>query len=289
MADWGSIIGAVGSVASAYLGSQSSKNAGKDATNAANAANATQLQIYQDQVRRQQPFYDNGLTAQNRYMQLLGLTPASGSGSSSSLYYDLGADGTPIARADLYANDPKYRAAWDKFLGQHQNQWHTGYWSGSDRNMIQGQMESALGKVQQPTTASMTQQQAFDAFRNTPGYQFGLDQGMKAVQASAAARGGLNSGATLKALQRYGNDYADQQGYTPYMNRLAGLFGGAQTAASSMGQAGQNYASAYGQNMGDASAARQRSTYNSANAWQQGLNSLGYFANQYGANNGWWG
>lgn len=284
--DWAGLAGAA---IDAWQKSSASKKAGKDATKSANAANQTEWNIYQDQVRRQQPFYDNGLAAQNRYMQLLGLTPASGGGSSSSLYYDVGADGTPIARADLYGSDPKYRAAWDQFLKQHQNQWRTGYWSGSDKNMIQGQMESALGKIQQPASSSMTQQQAFDAFRNAPGYQFGLDQGMKAVQASAAARGGLNSGATLKALQRYGNDYADQQGFAPYMNRLSALYGGAQTAASNIGQAGQNYASAFGQNMNNASQARQQSTYNSANAWSQGLSDMGYLVNKYGTSKGWWG
>lgn len=41
-----------------------------------------------------------------------------------------------------------------------------------------------------------------------PGYQFGMDQGMQALDRSAAARGNLLSGATLKAAQRYGQDYA---------------------------------------------------------------------------------
>lgn len=56
------------------------------------------------------------------------------------------------------------------------------------------------------------------------------------MQASAAARGGLNSGATLKALQEFGNNYADQQGYTPYMNKLASLAGMAQTSTNTTGQ-----------------------------------------------------
>lgn len=43
---------------------------------------------------------------------------------------------------------------------------------------------------------------------NEPGYQFGMDQGMQALDRSAAARGNLLSGATLKAAQRYGQDYA---------------------------------------------------------------------------------
>jgi hypothetical protein len=42
----------------------------------------------------------------------------------------------------------------------------------------------------------------------TPGYQFGMNQGIQAIDRSAAARGGLLSGATLKAANRYGTDYA---------------------------------------------------------------------------------
>src|SRR5574343_105280 len=41
-----------------------------------------------------------------------------------------------------------------------------------------------------------------------PGYQFGLDQGIKGVNASAAARGGLLTGGAVKAAERYATDYA---------------------------------------------------------------------------------
>lgn len=41
-----------------------------------------------------------------------------------------------------------------------------------------------------------------------PGYQFGLDQGNRSLQASAAAKGNLLSGDQLKGLQSFGTDYA---------------------------------------------------------------------------------
>lgn len=126
-----------------------------------------------------------------------------------------------------------------------------------------------------------TSSDPFAAFRNTPGYQFGLDQGTKEVQASAAARGGLNSGATLKALMKFGNDYADQQGYTPYMNRLATLFGGAQQATNQLGQAGQNYANQVGNNMQNAGQARAQGIYDSQNAWTNYTNSMMKQAGNY--------
>jgi hypothetical protein len=44
-----------------------------------------------------------------------------------------------------------------------------------------------------------------------PGYQFRLAEGQKALERSAAARGGLNSGGTLKALARYSQGVASDE------------------------------------------------------------------------------
>jgi hypothetical protein len=57
------------------------------------------------------------------------------------------------------------------------------------------------------TTGSLTKPFSFDISKD-PGYQFRLDEGTKAVENSAAARGSQLSGATLKELLRYGSDYA---------------------------------------------------------------------------------
>lgn len=53
-------------------------------------------------------------------------------------------------------------------------------------------------------------------FQRDPGYQFRLQEGMKALEGSAAARGMLNSGATLKALTRYGQDFAANEYQNAY-------------------------------------------------------------------------
>lgn len=96
-------------------------------------------------------------------------------------------------------------------------------------------------------------------FQKDPGYQFRMNEGMKAIQGSAAARGGLNSGATLKALTRYGQDFASNEYNNAYnrfnadrdrrFNRLSSLAGVGQTATQQVGQAGQNYANQYGANV----------------------------------------
>ena len=84
-----------------------------------------------------------------------------------------------------------------------------------------------------------------------PGYQFGLSEGLKGVQNTAAARGGLYSGATLKALNRYNSDYATTK-FNDAFNRQQTQFGNQfnrLTGAAGMGQAGVNQINAAGQTM----------------------------------------
>lgn len=67
------------------------------------------------------------------------------------------------------------------------------------------------------------------AYRALPGYQAGLESGSNAITGNAAAKGMLNSGATLKGLQRFGSDYEDQRA-GGYLDRLLGLSGMGQQA-----------------------------------------------------------
>jgi hypothetical protein len=82
------------------------------------------------------------------------------------------------------------------------------------------------------------------------GLQFGLNEGVKGVNRMAAATGSQLSGATLKALTRFGNDYATTKTGGAYdrfnnnrqqtYNMLAGVAGTGQVATNQMGAAGQN-------------------------------------------------
>lgn len=87
-------------------------------------------------------------------------------------------------------------------------------------------------------------------FQADPGYNFRMSEGLKALDRSASARGGLLSGAALKGITRYSQDAASQEygnAYTRFMgeentgyNRLASLAGVGQTANSAIQSAGQN-------------------------------------------------
>lgn len=118
-------------------------------------------------------------------------------------------------------------------------------------------------------------------FQADPGYGFRMSEGMKALERSAAARGGLLSGATLKGIQRFGQDLGSQE-YTNAFNRyqteraarlapLQSLAGVGQTTAQQIGQAGQTMASNVGDLMTSGAAARASGYVGGANALTQGL------------------
>ncbi len=74
-------------------------------------------------------------------------------------------------------------------------------------------------------------------FFESPDYRYAMDQSQRAIERSAAQRGGLNSGGTLAALQRNASGLASQN-YSGYVNRLASLAGVGQSANSTLANAG---------------------------------------------------
>lgn len=101
------------------------------------------------------------------------------------------------------------------------------------------------------------QPEGYQGYQITPDYQFRMSEGLRGVEAGAAARGGLYSGAAMQALQERADGIASQ-GHGNYLNRLAGLAASGQNAAGQGAAAGQNFANgasnAYA-NIGNAQAA----------------------------------
>jgi hypothetical protein len=145
-----------------------------------------------------------------------------------------------------------------------------------------GVMQKTAGNV--PGAFSFTNQQMYQ----DPGYAFRLAEGQKALDRSAAARGGLISGGALKAAGRYGQDMASQEYQNAYnraltgyntdvarenqlYNRQAALAGIGQTATSQTAQAGQNYATNVGNLMTGSAAAQAAGQVGQANALTGGL------------------
>jgi hypothetical protein len=129
-----------------------------------------------------------------------------------------------------------------------------------------------------------------------PGTAFRMSEGVKALDRSAASRGGLLSGATLRGVQRYGQDLGSQEyqnAFNRYLtgfnantgernqlfNRISGVAGTGQTATNQIGVQGANMAGNIGNaymtdaanqgNAGMAGAAMRNS------AFSGGANALG--------------
>lgn len=71
-------VAGVGSVASGVIASSASKKAANAQVQAANDANAAQERMFERQVELQEPFRQGGITAQNRILDLLGLSGNTG-------------------------------------------------------------------------------------------------------------------------------------------------------------------------------------------------------------------
>lgn len=127
-------------------------------------------------------------------------------------------------------------------------------------------------------------------WQTTPGYEFRLEEGQKALERMAAARGMRLSGATMKEALRQGEGYAAQEFGNVY-NRLAGLSGTGQTAVNTGAQLGAQTAGNIGNALMQGGQARASGYTGQANALTGTLNNLGGIAGaayggQFGANPG---
>ena len=132
-----------------------------------------------------------------------------------------------------------------------------------------GAQQGLLG-LGDPTAARA----AYEQYKASTGYQSRLDEGNRSVERSAAARGGLNSGRTLKELTRFGQNYAtnDFNDYYGKLQTVGGVRGGA---------ASQNASTAIntGQSIGNYLTQQGNATANgitqAGNAWASGIQGVG--------------
>ncbi len=271
-----------------YAASENAASAAGDAADASAGAAAYQADIQKqmyDQTRKDQgPWRDAGSNALSALLYGSGLSSSysphefSSGGQYGQLSYEdmVGSGFRP--NEELYATDPKYRAAYDKVQQAHyaayggdpsfgeksditawkraigdaygvdaENERRKQQDAGTDYT---GGLTSATGINQGGLLRNFTEED----FNADPGYAFRQQQGTQAVDRSAAARGGLLSGAAIKAAQRFGQDLASQEYQNAYnrfntnqtnqFNRLASIAGVGQTANNALQSAGTNYANA---------------------------------------------
>lgn len=117
-------------------------------------------------------------------------------------------------------------------------------------------------------------------FETTPGYEFQLAEGQKAVERSQLAGGLGQSGATAKALTRFGQGLASTE-YQNYLTRLSGLAGMGLGATTATGQFGAQAAGRQGQYLTAGGEARASGYLGKADAYTGMIGGLSNLAGGY--------
>src|SRR4030095_749567 len=249
------------------------------------------------------PFRNTGVAANSKLATLLGIGGAGAPGTSnigSASLVDL-SSGKPSYNSELYNSNANYRKAWDNVLAIHATQPYGagGYQSTSQPEWIEYQLRNQVAGM--PDTAasddygSLLKKFSAEDLQADPvyqsGLQFGLDQGTGAINSRALAGGNYDSGATLKALTRYANDYGStkaNESYNRYnttndsiYNKLAGVSGAGQQATQQVSAAGQNMANNISGILGSEGANRAAGIVGGANAWGDAIGGIGSNANNY--------
>lgn len=344
-------LGAAGSIAGAALSSNAAGNAADAQANAAN--NASQLdyqasqnaldfqkQQYATSQQELQPWLQYGTGALSQLGYLMGVGPESytgqaAPGTNTPFNASIGNTSTPTgpynpnrvapAQSQLQQTNPGLNtynpngqnpapvggsgmvSGPIQFNGQPGGPQTVG--SGVPAGTNLGTYGSLMAQYPGGQFTAPTADQA----RQTPGYQFALDQGKNAIQASAAANGSLLTGGTMTALDQYAQGLADtnynnvyNQALNTYntnyntwsnqnaneFNRLAAISGIGQTTAQQLGTLGQSSANGITNNLlstaaniGDqgrnAAAATASGYYNQAQAINGGISGSLSALNQY--------
>jgi hypothetical protein len=158
----------------------------------------------------------------------------------------------------------------------------------------QNQLLDLLGLSENTKAAgygSLTQPFTGQDMYKDPGYAFRLNEGVKALDRSAAARGGLLGGNQMRGITEFGQNYASgefQNAFNRYqaerqarLNPLQSLAGQAQTSANTLTNAAGNLGNALGENamnLGNIRASGYMGTANAlSGALGQGVN---YYTNK---------
>lgn len=181
--------------------------------------------------------------------------------------------------ASRYATDAQTRAH-DEDMQRYQQMYDT------TREDTAGQRhlgQQAIGSLSRELGEGGFLRDRFDGadLEDEAGYQFRLAEGQKAVNRSAAAGGGLLSGAAAKAMGRYSQDYASNEYQNAYnrfsadQDRTYNMLMGASNLGAAASGAGTNIAQSMSQvNQGYANNVGAIATANASNqgnlAMQQG-------------------
>jgi hypothetical protein len=297
------LIGGAATIGGSLISASAAGSAASAQAKSADRAADLQYEQYLKGVELQEPFRQAGILGQNRLMTLLGL---GGEGQYDDTAYN---KALQDYNARLSAIDPSQFTTGGGYVTGAGDS-GTDYYDPSGGTFNQKAYDAARAGIVAPdreqfrmaggdtgaadfgkyATAEYTPEMFAKGM--DPGYQFRLKEGMQGLERSAAARGGLLSGGTLKGIQRYGQDMASQE-YTNAFNRyqaertgtlnpFQAMAGQGQSTANTLTNLGMNYANQAGEAYMGAGNARASGYVGQGNAINQGISGLSnmYFQNR---------
>lgn len=154
-----------------------------------------------------------------------------------------------------------------------------------------GDLTARLARTDQFLPAVETgEQDPFADFLKSPGFEFRKQEGVDALDRSAAARGQLLSGQQRKEVLDFGQNLASAE-FNSFVDRLASFAGIGQTTGAQIGQLGANAALAQGSFIQQAGGQRASGLIGAANALAAGQarhenNAISIFSAAAGAGGG---
>lgn len=271
----GAIIGAGASLAGGAMQAGAAKSAAAAQERAAAEQIALQREIYGDQTRRFEPFYQGGQNALSAYLYEMGLGDRPMVGATMPEIIELGG-GQSQAPAPMAPGGIDQNPA-DQW-GQRQTQGSvtqspTGF-------QVGGRTFATRAEAETYARQNMTGGTQYQGITMSPGGQFALQQGIGDVEAGASMRGGLRSGATMAGLERlrFGLSAQDRDNQ---LNRLAGLVDMGQGSAGMQAQAGNAFAGMASTSLANRGDAQAAGHIGAGNAYGNALGNLaGIFAYQ---------
>lgn len=222
---------ALGAGASAISSNKASKRAAQTSQDTTASNNALARDIYGQNRQTLSPFVNRGNVAGNQINALLGLGGSQEMGGPAQV--------GPNAMTQFGGYSPAGYADAGMPYGIGDGFISTGTMDGGMINATgntMGQMPTQTGQ-----TATQAQNAAFDNFRNSTGYQFRLGEGLDAVGSTYAGIGGLQSGAAMRGITDYGQNFASNE-FGNYINALGNQQAVGAGGASALAGVGQNYA-----------------------------------------------
>lgn len=239
------VIGGVASNAAANKQAGAAKNASDAQLQATEDTNNLQYQMYLQNLQNEKPYQQSGNLALAALTGGLGLAGGGGGfntgGNSTGNVAGastLGGDHAGATYSNLYNDTIPDGGGTNAYYGNGVQNYGA---SAQQMNDAANQYQGAFTQTFTPSDLTID-----------PSYQFRLDQGQKALQASAAARGGLLTGQGAADITNYAQGAASQEYQAAFdrfqttqnnsYNRLAALAGVGQTAVANDNAAGTSTA-----------------------------------------------